>query len=263
MAKKLVPISKVTSIQKAIEHNIQTIKYTIHGQHKSGEWRVKHNGEKALVSGMVSELIPSRFVDGKQKYTKKLVGVTNGFVRGKEGEISFIAKCEASQKLYRVIGLLTYCLTTKPAPVKPAAIDPIVEASVPVPPVEFSQQPDIKEESIATPDLKLMKEQKKLELRALEEQKFYSLLNTVQAQLAAGQDPLVPISYFSRVSKRSRATLYREQGTVIPKFIKISKSSFLLHSDLENYMAGRPAALRNQSENEHSSTTVGLVQQAA
>jgi hypothetical protein len=263
MAQKLVLVRKVTSIQKAIEHNIQTIKYTIHGQHQSGEWRVKHNGKNALVNGEASVLIPTYVEDGKQKYTKKLIGVTNGFIRGKEGEISFIAKCEASQKLYRVVGQLTYCLPKKPTPVQPVVIDSIVSAPVPVQPIELTQQPDLKEKSIASPDLTLVKEQKKLELRALDEQKFYSLLNIVQAQLAAGQDPLVPISYFSRVSKRSRATLYREQGTVIPKFEKIGKSSFLFHSDLENYMAGRPAALRNQSDNTHTSTTVRLVQKAA
>ena len=256
MATKLILARKVPAASKAITD-------TYHGNHPNGGKRVIHKGTNAIFYGEVFELTPTRLVEGEQRYSKKSIGVTKDYVKNKVDEVKFTAKGIKSQNLYGFVGQLKYCLTTKQAPVKPAAIDPIVEASVPVPPVEFSQQPDIKEESIATPDLKLVKEQKKLELRALEEQKFYSLLNTVQAQLTAGQDPLVPISYFSRVSKRSRATLYREQGTVIPKFIKISKSSFLLHSDLENYMAGRPAALRNQTDNEHSSTTVGLVQKAA
>jgi hypothetical protein len=263
MVLKKVLVRQVTSIKKTTEHNIKVFRHTFHGQHQSGEWRVKHNGKNALVSGVVSELIPSRFVDGKQKYTKKLVDVTNGFIRGKEGEISFIAKCESSQKLYRVIGQLKYCLTTKQAPVKPAEIDPIVEASVPVPSVESTQQPELKEESIAPPDLKLAKEQKKLERLAREEAKFNSLNKTIEALVAAGQDPLIPISYFIRISNLSRATVYRMQGTILPKFIKLGKSSFLHLSDFENFKAERPPVNRNQTESKHSSTTVGLVQQAA
>ena len=256
MATKRILARKVPATQKAITD-------TYHGNHPNGGKRVIREGRNAIFFGEVFKLTPTRLVEGEQRYSKKSIEVTKDYVKNEVDEVKFTAKGNKSQNLYGFVGQLKYCLTTKQAPVKPAEIDPSVEASVPVPPVESTQQPELKEESIAPPDLKLTKEQKKLELRALEEQKFYSLLNTVQAQLAAGQDPLVPISYFSRVSKRSRATLYREQGTVIPKFIKISKSSFLLHSDLENYMAGRPAALRNQSESKHSSTTVGLVQKAA
>jgi hypothetical protein len=236
---------------------------TFHGKHHDEGWRLKLNGRNAIIYGEGSELTPTKVVDGEQKYSKKSVGKSIGFIKGEVGEVKIVANCVSSQKLYGFIGQLKYCLPTKSAPVQAVVIAPIVSTAVSIQPLELAQQPNSKEVCITSPDLKSEKEQKKIARLTREDKVFERLSITVKAELAAGQDPLIPLSYFSRVSKRSRATLYRELGTVIPKVIKISKSSFLLHSDLENYMAGRPAALRNQSENEHSSTTVGLVQQAA
>lgn len=256
MASKRFLVRKLTPVAKAIPH-------TIHGQDPSTSWRVKYFGKNALIYGEASELIPSRLVDGKQTYKKKLIGVTRGFIKGEVGEVGIVAKCESSQKLYCVTGQLKYCLPTKSAPAQSVVIAPIVNAATSTQPIKLAQQPDLEEETITSPDLKSEKEQKKIARLAREDKVFERLNITVKAELAAGQDPLIPISYFSRVSKRSRATLYREQGTVIPKFVKIRKSSFLFHSDLENYMSGRPAAHRNQTGNTQTPTTVTSAQKKA
>lgn len=229
--------------------------YTLHGKHRSGSLCIKHNGKNALFDGEEFELIPTYLEDGKQRYRRKSLGVTSGFIKGEVGEVGIVAQCESSQKLYRLIGQLKYCLPTKSAPAQPVVIAPIVNAAISTQPIKLAQQPDLKEETITSPDLKSEKEQKKIARLAREDKVFERLNITVKAELAAGQDPLIPISYFSRVSKRSRATLYREQGTVIPKFVKIRKSSFLFHSDLENYMSDRPAVHRNQTDNTPTSTT--------
>lgn len=256
MATKLILARKVPATQKAITD-------TYHGNHPNGGKRVIHKGRNAIFYGEVSMLTPTRLVEGEQRYSKKSIGVTKDYVKNEVDEVKFTAKGIKSQNLYGFVGQLKYCLTTKQAPVKPAAIDPVVEAFIPVPPIESTQQPDLKEESSASSDLKLAKEQKKIERLAREETKFNALLKTLEAEVAAGQDPLIPISYFIRASRRSRATVYRMQGTIIPKFLKLGKSSFLYLSDFENFKAGRPPADRNQTESKHSATTVGLVQQAA
>ena len=79
---------------------------------------------------------------------------------------------------------------------------------------------------------------KKPYLELKQEQAFKIEFQTLTAERAAGQDPLVSLLTFARLAKRSRASVYRDIALgVLPPFTKRGHKSFLKYSVLETYLA--------------------------
>lgn len=248
MATQLMRPRKLNAVTKAIASTLpgrdssfitKAIACTFHGSNSSFIWRVKLDGKNAILFGKCVELIPARYENGVQKYTEKLIGVTRGYQKDEADEVRIVAKCETSKKLFGLIGQLKYCTPKKIASVQSVNTAPGMPEVITLKPIELAQSADSIKKCKSDSEINSAKEQKKIALRAQEDKTFFRLLDTVKAEVAAGKDPLVPISYFSRVSKRSRATLYREQGKVIPRFTKIGRNSYLHNSDLVKYTSGK------------------------
>jgi hypothetical protein len=204
----------------------------LHGQCDDGQWRIKLSGKQFLASAAVYELIPEADGNSSLHLIRRIVGATHGYHADVKGEVSLVARGAKTTTLYRVIGVLKDYVS------KGVALPEQVAQKPPLAPIiETMFEPANRSVSAAVC--------KKVKTPARSEREKKALLReleSVAAQRQAGFDPLVTISLASHITKRSRATLYRDFGKSLPLPTKIGRNSFLKYSTVEHYMSGESEA---------------------
>jgi hypothetical protein len=213
------------------------------------------NGKKMMGTTVVYEIVSKVLSDKTVKRVRRHIGTSPDYIQGREGEVSFIATCPDTKIQYRIIGYVeefvpkAICselvkpnnqkitnILTETSEDKPV-MDVAVVASEVGNPVITSVADSLEISSVAlVTDIgqakSLKSKQRQLEAFKLE-------LEFIKVQIDAGFDPLISINALMHMSRRSRASIYRDfQSGKLGKRDKNGRSSFVLYSVAKAYMAG-------------------------
>lgn len=227
-----------------------------HGFRKNdGHSLIIHNGKKMLGTTAVYEIVSKVLSDKTVKRVRRQIGVSPGYVQGADGEVSFIATCPDTKKQYRIIGQVEEFVpkATVSEPVKPnnqKITNILTETSVEKPVMEVAvvtsefAKPVITSvaDSLEISCVALVTDigqAKSLKSKQRQLEAFKLELEFIKAQIDAGFDPLISINALMHMSRRSRASIYRDfQSGKLGKQDKNGRSSFVLYSVAMAYMAG-------------------------
>jgi predicted DNA-binding transcriptional regulator AlpA len=188
---------------------------TYHGQDIKG-FRVKSDGKKYYVSGVLSERKQKTKANGEVKWTRHDVAVTPGYVQfEKSNAKSIIVRCVKTQVTYRLTGdfrevtnaNLTTVATASPLLVKSEVV--VNEAT------QLTARPS----------------------KSLRD--FQSEFTKLIALKAAGGDPDMRMALITAYLQESKASLYRKKGKTFPEPIKRGRGSYWPMSLIDQYKAGK------------------------
>lgn len=211
---------------------------TYRGEHPDGCHRVVVDGLKALVSG---ELYSLNMANGVLTGIPHLISVTPSYELGTaEGQLVDLHAHDPKTNVHHhIVGKLRHISSRPPA--EPLSANNASTNSIPTCVAVPNLPSPEANPSLTTQTLPMAAgptEPVSSERSSRENRLFKRDLESVCAQRDAGFDPLVSIDFVSRIAKRSRATLYREFGSVLPMPTKIGKRSLLRYSAVEAYMSG-------------------------
>lgn len=208
-------------------NEVNTLEIEYFGLHDDGiRHRIKVNGKKALVFALVYEITAFTNNDEAASLMGLIVGNTRGYQPGGVGEQRLLAQSPETKKWYYIVGQLRF--------LAPKAIFVSTEQPIPAALSTGHLVDTVRNSALPTVDEAAKKKHKRIEDA---ERAFRKELATVAAERAAGFDPLVSIAFAVRITRRSRATLYREFGKSLPSPSKLGRRSFLNYSVLEQYLA--------------------------
>ena len=204
---------------------------TYHGKHPDGRLRITIGKHKALLHGALYRLTQKTTASGQTVTKRRLVHTTPGHQPEMFDACNLIAIGVKTTYRYRVIGQVEFCELELVTTDNTAASAPMVLLDA----VGTSRDAHISR------DNRTMEQRTQRHLRVLQRE-----LECLQHQLRAGLDPMLSIALAIHITGRSRATLYRDFGKVLPRPTKIGRSSRLTYSDVQRYM-GLPSAMPTAS----------------